>query len=132
MWDSWPIERGITRRFTRGPRPSNDIGGEVVQPAAYAGHDVPVAISNAEKGRSGPLIRPFSASCRLRHQYQFLRRLARYPFAHPHPPLFERDSASLEMQYLRSPGMHTARISAVTVTFLKDGARTVTFVAHLL
>ncbi len=59
---------------------------------------------------------------------QFLRRLARRPFAHPHPPLFERDFASLEMQYLRSPEMqylrspemHTARIGAATVTFLKD------------
>ncbi len=36
------------------------------------------------------------------------------------------------MQYLHSSGMHTARIGAATVTFLKDGAKTVTFLAHLL
>jgi len=36
------------------------------------------------------------------------------------------------MQYLHPPEMHIARIGAATVTFLKDGAPTVTFLAHLL
>jgi len=73
------------------------------------------------------LHRACKASQFLRLASQFLRRLARRPFAHPYPPLFDRDSASLEMQYLRSPEMHTTRIGAATMTFWEDGARTVTF-----
>ena len=69
---------------------------------------------------------------------QFLRRQRHSSCATLHatplrtliPPLFNRDSAFLEMQYPCSSGMHTARIGAATMTFLEDGARTVTFLAH--
>ncbi len=95
---------------------------------------MPQGPRQAHKGTEaqGTPLPPCKASPFLRLASQFLRRLARHPFAHPHPPLFECDFASLEMQYLRSPRMHTTRIGAATMTFLKDGARTVTFLAHLL
>ncbi len=128
----------------QGRWPGNGGGGDA--PACGGIADLPgLRVRRVGEGVGGvahPQARQgeCKASQFLRLASQFLRRQRHSSCATLHatplrtliPPLFNRDSASLEMQYLRSSGMHTTRIGAATVTFLKDGARTVTFLAHLL